>query len=89
MASSGIADFVATCTTDSLYEREADLTSPNTARQGARECLGDLETLTCDEVLGGDPPEVCAASFTTTDQATSFAGGILDLATSVQDAMAE
>lgn len=87
LATSGVQGFLGECIDGELYEREADLTEPNTARQGARECLGDLAELSCDEVLGGDPPELCAASFTTTEQATGFASAIFDLAEAVREEM--
>ncbi len=89
IASSGISSFANECDADSLYERETDLTSPNLARQGARECLGNLDALTCDQILGGDMPEECAASFTSTEQATSFAGGIFELVGTVEEALEE
>ena len=71
------------CVDDQLYLPEEDLTEVNTARQGARECLRDFDTITCDQILSGDMPEFCAASFTSTEDATSLASVIFDLASEV------
>jgi len=69
------------CIDDTLYLPEEDLTDVNTARQGARACLSDFDSITCDQLLSGDMPKICAASFTSTEDATSLASVIFDLAT--------
>jgi hypothetical protein len=88
-ASPGIASFSTSCTTDALYAREVSITDGNLARQGSRECLRELDTLSCDAVLSGDLPKTCAAAFTSTDQALGFATGLIDVADVVTAAMAE
>jgi len=86
-SSSGISSFSSSCTSDTLYEREEELTDVNLARQGARECLRGLDDLSCDEVLSGDLPETCAAAFTSTDQAVGFASGLLDVSELIAEAV--
>jgi hypothetical protein len=75
-----------TCVSDGLYEAEEDLTDVNTARQGARECLSGIEDLTCDELFAGEVPELCGASFTSTDTALEFFGALAAIATDYSDA---
>jgi hypothetical protein len=86
-ASSGIASFSGSCTADGLYAREDSIVDVNLARQGARECLGGLDALSCDAVLSGDLPNTCAAAFTSTDQALGFASGLLDVTELVTEAV--
>ena len=69
------------CTDNGLYDPEESLTdTPNTARQGARMCLRDLSELSCEQINGGQLPEVCAASFTSTEDGLAFATVLFDLA---------
>ncbi|MEL6342493.1 MAG: hypothetical protein AAFV53_05130 [Myxococcota bacterium] len=84
---SGVSDFANTCVGDDLYAAEQDLTDVNIARQGARECLDGFDQLTCSDLLSGDLPPLCAASFTSTEQATGFATGLFDLTEAVRDAV--
>lgn len=87
LESSGISSFATSCASDSLYARETAITDVNTARQGARECLGGLDALSCDAVLSGDLPKTCAAAFTDTDQALSFASGLIDVTDVISQAV--
>jgi hypothetical protein len=50
---------VSECVTNDTYAADP----ANTQRIGAEECLADFEEVTCDEVLGGNMPPVCAAAF--------------------------
>jgi len=88
-SSSGVSDFYNSCTTEALYEAEVDFTDVNIARQGARECLKNLDDVSCTELLSGSVPNVCAASFTSTEQALSFAGGLLDVYGTIEGALGD
>lgn len=82
-----LQDQTDTCAANDLYAPEESLTdTPNTARQGARRCLRELSELTCEEINGGQLPEVCAASFTSTDDSLAFATVLFDLAQEFQAA---
>jgi hypothetical protein len=72
--------FTTQCTDDDLYLPETSLDDVNTARQGARECLAQFDTVSCEDLLAGQLPEFCAASFTSTDQATQVGGALFQLA---------
>ncbi len=50
---------VSECVSNDTYA--ADPT--NTQRIGAEECLADFDEVTCDDILGGNMPAVCAAAF--------------------------
>lgn len=50
---------VSDCISDDTYAADP----ANTQRLGAEECLADFDTVTCDEVLGGQMPAVCGAAF--------------------------
>lgn len=72
--------FTSACVADDLYAPEASIDDVNTARQAARECLRALDAVPCDDLLAGDLPELCAGSFTSTEQATAFGAALLQLA---------
>lgn len=72
--------FTSACVADDLYAPEASLDDLNTARQGARECLRGIGAIACEDLLAGNLPETCGASFTTTDQATAFGQALFQLA---------
>jgi hypothetical protein len=75
------------CTTNDMYKAEEGLDdTPNTARQAARRCLRELSTLTCEQINGGQLPEECAASFTSTEDSLSFATALFTLAQDFQAA---
>jgi len=75
------------CIANGLYEPEASFTdTPNTARQGARRCLRELSSLSCEQINGGELPEVCAASFTSTEDSLAFATALFELAQDFQAA---
>lgn len=86
-STNGVTDFADACTATELYAPEESLTDLNTARQGARECLGNFETISCEEVLNGDISILCAASFSSTQQAAAFAAGLVSLSEDVQEAV--
>lgn len=69
------------CKADELYAPGESATDPNTAREGARECLTDFAALTCEQLYAGDLPATCAAAFTDTETATAFATAIAGVAT--------
>ena len=56
------------------------LFSVNASREAARECLAQLATLPCDELMSGDLPPVCAGAFsdptTTASALNGFACGL-------------
>jgi len=83
----GVDTFSGSCSNDSLYILESDFTEVNVARQGARECLRDFSSLTCDGLLSGQVPAECAASFTSTKQALAFAEGLVSVADLVEGAL--
>jgi len=68
------------CKSDSLYEPEAGTTDVNTARQGARECLADFVSLSCDDLFAGNLPATCAGAFSSKDDVTAFASALVDVA---------
>jgi hypothetical protein len=75
------------CIENSFYEPEESLSdTPNTARQGARRCLRELSQLSCAEINGGQLPEECAASFTSTEDSLAFATALFELAQDFQAA---
>jgi len=78
-----------TCIADDLYGAEEDLSDVNTARQSARECLTDIEALTCDDLFSGNVPKLCGGSFTDTDTALSFFEALAGVAVQYQDAAAK
>jgi hypothetical protein len=76
---------VTKCKTDLQYDAEDDLTDVNTARQGARECLEGVETMTCDDAFGGNYPATCAAAFASADDMLGFAGSLASVACAFKD----
>jgi len=50
---------VSECVTNDTYSADP----ANTQRIGAEECLADFDEVTCDDILGGNMPAVCAAAF--------------------------
>lgn len=68
------------CVSNDLYSPEESLDDVNTARQAARECLAAFESVTCDEVFSGEVPALCAAAFTSTEDAANLAAALADLA---------
>ncbi len=75
-----------TCVAEDLYSPEEDLSDLNTARQGARECLAELESLSCEQLFSGKVPELCGASFTDTETALSFFEALAGIAVQYQNA---
>ena len=75
-----------TCIAEDLYSPEEDLSDLNTARQGARECLAELESLSCEQLFSGEVPELCGASFTDTETALSFFEALAGIAVQYQNA---
>ena len=69
-----------TCIDDSLYVPEESLTDVNATRQAARECLTGFAALTCDELFSGDIPQLCAGSFSSTEDALAFATALAGVA---------
>jgi len=86
LASSGISSFQTACEGEDRYVAEASLDDINLGRQGARECLAELGALSCGEVLSDEVPEVCAAAFTSTDEALAFASSVVSILETVQQA---
>jgi hypothetical protein len=82
---SRIAFHTDSCVDDGLYAPEESLTDVNAARQTARECLLDFSTLTCDELLSGTMPPLCAGAV---EDPTAFAGAIGGVATEYAEAAA-
>jgi len=78
-----------TCIADGLYGAEEDLSDVNTARQSARECLTDIEELTCDQLFSGEVPKLCGGSFTDTETALTFFEALAGVAIEYQDAASE
>lgn len=72
--------FTTECTADDLYAPEQDVDQVNTARQGARECLAGFDAISCEDLLAGNLPEYCAASFSSTEQTTEFAAALVQIA---------
>ena len=85
LASSGVSDFQTACEGEDRYAAESSLDDINLGRQGARECLTELGALSCGEVLSEEVPEVCAAAFTSTDEALAFASSVVSILVTVQD----
>ena len=82
----GLSAITDQCKSDSLYEPEAEIDDLNTARQGARECLNGIVELTCDELFSGEVPKLCAAAFSSAEDAQAFFLVLADLAASFADA---
>ncbi len=76
------------CTDSALYEATDGAETPNTARAGARDCLEDLVSASCADLLSGKLPATCAAAFTSTDELASFGGALVDVATAYKDSAA-
>lgn len=74
------------CVTNSDYAPEEDLTDVNTLRQGARECLADFDSVTCEQMFSGDMPPLCAAAVA---DPTAYAGAITGTLTDYVDAGTE
>jgi hypothetical protein len=72
--------FTSGCVSDDLYAAEVAFDEVNTARQGARECLAGIGSVGCEDLLAGNLPPYCAASFTSTEQATAFGVAVIELA---------
>jgi hypothetical protein len=68
------------CIDNDLYGLEEDFSDVNTARQAARECMSGFDAVTCEQVFSGEVPQLCAAAFTTTDQAVAFATAMTEVA---------
>jgi len=76
-----------TCIANGMYDPEESLSdTPNTARQGARRCLRELGDLSCEQINGGQLPEACAASFTSTEDSLAFATVLFEVAQEFQAA---
>ena len=74
------------CLTNSLYEPEDSLDDVNLARQGARECLTGIADISCDDLLAGNIPEFCAASFLNNDDLLTFGFALADTALAFEEA---
>lgn len=70
---SALDGWVSSCVSNDTYA--ADPT--NTQRVGAEECLVGFDDVTCDDVLGGNMPGVCAAAFV---NPADYATQIFDIA---------
>jgi hypothetical protein len=79
MCEDKVAFQTTSCSSDGLYN-ESEGADVNTARETARECLGDLTTADCDALLSGNVPATCAGAFTDTDTSLAFGQAILETA---------
>lgn len=84
------ADVTSACREEELYaldqavseevETPDALYSVNPSREAARECLSQLATIPCDELMSGELPAVCAGAFsdpaTTANALNGFACGL-------------
>lgn len=64
---------VSECIADDTYAADP----ANTQRAGADECLASFDEVSCDDILGGNMPPVCAAAFV---DPTAYAGDIYNVA---------
>ena len=64
---------VSECVSNDTYAADP----ANTQRVGAEECLADFGEVTCDDILGGNMPAVCAAAFV---NPADYASDIFDIA---------
>jgi hypothetical protein len=70
------------CVSSGLYDPEEDLTDANLARQGARECLRDFDSIQCSAIL--DPSidtlsPTCAAAFSSPEDIAAAGGALFDV----------
>lgn len=66
------------CLTEEQYAPEESITDPNVSRQSARECLADFDEVTCDQLLGGELPPLCAAAL---EDPTAYSAALLEVVT--------
>ncbi len=64
---------VSECVSNDTYAADAT----NTQRAAADECLASFDEVTCDDILGGNMPAVCAGAFV---DPTEYAGDIYNIA---------
>jgi hypothetical protein len=73
-----------TCKSESQYAAEEDITDANASRQAARECLGDWEAVTCDDITTGSLPALCAPAVV---DPTEYADTLLGVLETYQSAV--
>jgi hypothetical protein len=75
----GVSAITNECVSSDRYAPEESLDDVNLARQAARECLIGFDALTCDEIFSGEMPELCAGSFSSTEDAAAFAAALYQI----------
>lgn len=75
------------CIQSGRYDPEENLDDVNTARQSARECLRDIDSVPCSAFISSpqDMPPECTGSFTTTEQLTAVGEALLGVVADYQD----
>ncbi len=74
---SGLDGRVSECISDDMYSTDPENV---TLREGADSCTAQVSDASCDDILGGTIPSVCAAAFVDPTTAAAYAGDIYNVA---------
>ncbi len=74
-----IAGQTQSCKDEGLYDYSEELVDANSARELARTCLTQLGELSCSDLFSGNMPEVCVGSFTSAEDALTYAEALYGL----------
>ena len=66
------------CLAEAQYAPGESITDPNAQREFARECLGDFDSVTCDQLLGGQLSPTCAGAL---EDPTAYTGALASVLT--------
>ncbi len=71
--------FIQSCVAGDLYAAETGITDANPNRQSALECLDTLDDTSCTDLFAGNLNPLCAATFSSPQQALDVATALLEL----------